>query len=72
MLNSVKYRITIRGKQAYIMPLVGESFTDNVRIYIVRKLRKAGYFVSVISPGRIAYSKITGNLCPSLSHVLGF
>jgi len=67
----MNYRITTRGGQNYIQPQVGTSFTECDRTHVKDTLRGNGYFVSVVSPGRIAYSKITGNDCKSLLELLG-
>jgi len=70
-MEQFKYRVIQRGKQDYIMPLVGQSFTKETRDFIITKLRNYGYFASVISQGRIAFSKITGNNCRSLINIFG-
>lgn len=67
----LKYRIVTRGDQDYIVPLVGESFSDNQRYYIAHTLRTNGYFISIISKGKIAYTKRTGENCKSLLTLLG-
>lgn len=67
----MQYRITERGGQTYIVPKVGQSFTDDDRNRIKSVLRANNYFVNVISPGRIAYTKKSASDCPSLLQLLG-
>jgi hypothetical protein len=51
------YRVTTRGGSTYLMPKVGAAWTK-ARVDEIRSaLRSAGYFVSLISPGRMAVAE---------------
>lgn len=54
---SIEYRMKSFGGSHYMMPKVGKAFTKEQTDYIKQTLRDVGYFVSLITPGKIAVAE---------------
>jgi hypothetical protein len=58
-MSPADFREQTRGGQCYLLPLVGKGWTDTERRALVDDFRARGYFVRVISPGRIAITELS-------------
>ena len=58
---SIEYRMKSFGGSHYMMPKVGKAFTKEQTDFIKLTLRNAGYFVSLISQGKIAVAETSNS-----------